>query len=60
IISAEDLLLQKLGRPRYKDLVDSAAVMIRWEKRMDLEYLKAVASKLGIANTFNDLAKKVW
>ncbi|MEM3401936.1 MAG: nucleotidyltransferase [Candidatus Hadarchaeales archaeon] len=60
IISAEDLLLQKLRKPRHKDLVDCAATMIRQREKIDMEYLKNMAAKLGIARTFNALAKKVW
>lgn len=60
LISAEDLLLQKLTVGRHKDLVDSAAVMIRQKEKLDLNYLRVMASELGCRGAFNSLAKMVW
>jgi hypothetical protein len=60
VLTPEDLILQKLwvGRPR--DILDVVGVMVRQEGKLDLEYLRSSAEELGVADTFNWLARKVW
>jgi hypothetical protein len=60
MITAEDLILQKLAMGRHKDLVDVAAIMIRQKEKLDLGYLKTMGAELGLSDAFNFLAKKVW
>lgn len=48
VVSAEDLIIQKLKTGRPRDLDDASSVFERQGKRLDLAYLRRWARRLGI------------
>lgn len=48
VVSAEDLIIQKLKTGRPRDLDDAASIFERQGERLDLRYLRRWAQQLGI------------
>jgi len=59
ICSPEDLVLTKLDAGRGKDLDDALGVLHRQKGKLDLEYLRCQARRLGVSRKLNELLEKL-
>ena len=60
LASPEDAALWSLASGGIKGVVDAAGILVRSKGRLDEEYLRQRSEELGIADVFNEVARKVW